>query len=121
MPLRKEDQQLWERAMQDVQPINKPPVVISAPQNAKISPKPHTPQHTHDLHGLTLSEAHQRVTSQLHGDQLFHILTFITGKSGQIQQEFAHWVGAHRNVRKVDALPGGGAFRVHLRSSKRFY
>jgi DNA-nicking Smr family endonuclease len=121
MPLRKEDQQLRERAMQDVQPINKPPVVISAPQNAKISPKPHTPQHTHDLHGLTLSEAHQRVTSQLHGDQLFHILTFITGKSGQIQQEFAHWVGAHRNVRKVDALPGGGAFRVHLRSSKRFY
>ena len=48
---------------------------------------------------------------QSHGGNI----TVITGRSGQIAQEFPSWLHNRREIARVEPLNGGGAFRVTFR------
>jgi DNA-nicking Smr family endonuclease len=117
MPLRDEDKTLWQQAMKDVQPLISSHVSCPPPSIPKILPKLHTAHHTWDLHGMTLSEAHQLAVSKIHNNTEFNSMLFITGKSGSIQQEFLHWLQGCKGVRKVVPLAGGGSFRVYFKKT----
>lgn len=70
-----------------------------------------------DLHGLTVQEAHERVRHYLIQATYGRLkrVTVITGRSGQIRQEFPTWAKLHPDVRSIRELNGGGAFEVRLR------
>lgn len=70
-----------------------------------------------DLHNLTLQEAHASTRSYLGrcakaGKRDVEV---ITGKSGKIRSEFVAWAMLDPNVRAIEELNGGGAFKVILR------
>jgi len=118
VPLRDEDRRLWQSVMQNVQPLNqKQRAEYSPPASIKKSPQPQIPHHTWDLHGMTLPEAHQLALSKIHNNTQFNSMLFITGKSGQIQQEFEHWVQNCKTVQKVVPERGGGSFRVYFKKT----
>lgn len=71
---------------------------------------------TIDLHHLTIRDAHARVEQGLrYGARTMKEMTVITGRSGEIRREFPSWADLHPNVRRIEPLNGGGAFRVILR------
>lgn len=106
--------------MKDVQPLHDTRVP-SAQREITINPKSQTGgKHTWDLHGMTISEAHDLTMNQIdHLKNSHKYVTFITGKSGIMNQEFTHWLDGNPQVRKVDVINGGGAYRVWFKKVRQ--
>ena len=73
---------------------------------------------TLDLHGMTVQEAYM-ATVDFINSRTQNTITIITGKSGQICQEFPEWMNLNRHVRSWEELNGGGAFRIILLRGSR--
>lgn len=106
--------------MKDVAPLSKS-CTPRMPSQDVFKPSPAAPpKHTWDLHGMTVQDAHMLTLSQI--DDLKHThkyVTFITGKSGIMNQEFTHWLDENPQVRKVDVINGGGAYRVWFKKVRQ--
>jgi hypothetical protein len=104
-----EECRLWQRYLERMsEPV---PVPTHSP------PKPRTAC-VLDLHGMTAAEAYAAFCAFVAGGKGgYKYLTVVTGKSGVIRREFEHWTANCADIRRVDTLNGGGAFRVYLRKS----
>jgi DNA-nicking Smr family endonuclease len=121
MGMSEQDQQLWAAAMKHVQPLHVTHTVNHAPLAEKISRIPHSrpAHHTWDLHGMALGEGYQFSLDKIHAQQgNYKFVTFITGKSGQMNQEFVQWLDNNPHVRKVEPVNNGGAYRVWFRKTR---
>jgi DNA-nicking Smr family endonuclease len=118
MSLSDKDREIWRMAMRDVKPLPQttPPELISKIPSAK---PPARDSHIWDLHGMTINQAHELTLNQVqqHSGQRRSV-TFITGKSGQMNREFPQWLDLHPGVRRIDSLNGGGAYRVWFKKIK---
>jgi len=115
--LTKEEQTLWDEAMSSTScfstPNLNPPVhrVRRLPvRDISFSPKL-------DLHHMTLQQAHAEILQHIEQADLlgYKKITHITGKSGQISQEFETWATLHPKIRKIKKLNEGGAWILWLR------
>lgn len=70
-----------------------------------------------DLHNMTLQAAHRSTSDYLRRSARAgkRDVEVITGKSGQIRAEFVTWAKLNPDVKGVEELNGGGAFKVTLR------
>lgn len=120
MPISDKDRELWRMVMQDVTPLHHD-VVTPEPtcvSSIKAQPCPDA-HHTWDLHGMTLQDAHAKVQSEIaHARHTFKYMTFITGKSGQMQKEFSHWLSQQAHVHRCEPLNGGGAYRIWFKKTR---
>lgn len=70
-----------------------------------------------DLHNYTIQAAYE--ASSAHLEQAFYLgikkVQHITGKSGQISQEFETWAVLHPRVRKIKKQNDGGAWLLWLK------
>lgn len=105
--------------MQDVTPLShgvEPDPLRPLPR----CPGSLTPRHTWDLHGMTVSQAHELTLNQIHQlHSKYKYVTFITGKSGQMNQEFRHWLDRHPQVRNIEVSNDGGAYRVWFKKARQ--
>ena len=119
MPISDKDREIWRMAMRDVKPLS----CEQLPQTTLITSmpkKPVTVRHTWDLHGMTLSQAHQFTLRQVNEQKNSHKwMMFITGKSGQMNQEFKHWLARNPHVTKVDITNDGGAYKVWFKKTRQ--
>ena len=100
----------------------KPRFDFAARRSATTSPpKPVVPSQptTLDLHGMTLQEAHRATLDFIAGSGSHKKLTIITGKSGQIRQEFERWLEGIAKIHSVKPKCDGGAFTVRILKSFR--
>ena len=78
-----------------------------------------------DLHGLTMQEAYGRTMELLeqHHQLGTKDMVIITGKSGQIRDEFIGWLGNCKHVARWEPLQdrrgGIGSYRVFLRQAAK--
>ncbi len=70
-----------------------------------------------DLHGMFVNDAYKNVDIFLRESSAKKIkyVTVITGKSGQIRQEFPTWISTSSYVKRTVLLNGGGAFKIYLK------
>lgn len=75
---------------------------------------------TTDLHGMTVQAASGRASAYVAEASRLGIkkVTVITGKSGQIRQEFPTWMELNTLVQSISEANGGGAFTVKLLQRK---
>lgn len=116
MPLSDKDRELWQVVTRDVKPLFTNQYVDIHTSSVKITnSSPHS-QPVWDLHGMTLDQAHQLTLHQVHEHhKTWKSMTFITGKSGQMNHEFQHWLGHNPLISRVENVNGGGAYRVWFR------
>lgn len=118
MSLSDKDRELWRMAMKDVKPFYHDHVApVSLPVFAAKLPPPQ--RHTWDLHGMTVRQAHELTLQQINQLQhTYRFATFITGKSGQMNQEFRHWLEGNPHVRNIEVSNDGGAYRVWFKKTR---
>lgn len=112
------DKQDWLQAINGVQPLEQ-----KQTPSMKDKPVYTTPLRevlTYDLHGMTVQQAFDHTIKLVQRAYEYGIpqFTIITGKSGQIRQEFESWIDnpvIGKFVRFVRPLPNGGSFYVYLR------
>lgn len=109
---------LWRAYIKTVTPLGKRNVAAAAPHAQRVvSP---TLGHTLDLHGRSLTEAHAQTIELLSsGCYRYRYVTIITGLSGAIRQEFLRWIDGYPMVQRIEAINGGGGFRVYFRKRER--
>lgn len=91
------------------------PLVPVAEKIKPITPPPRA----RDLHGMTLQQAYHAVQQALQeGGGSQGSITFVTGKSGKIREEFPRWLEGHQEILRTEELNGGGAFRVVFRKKR---
>lgn len=116
--LSQQDQLIWDQYKQDVKPImhDKVPSTSHAPVKVQTV---RNVNHTWDLHGMTLTDAHGKVHDEIgRFKSSFKYMTFITGKSGQMQKEFPDWLRHHPHVSRVDETNMGGAYKVWFKRTR---
>ena len=112
--MRPEDRTLWTLFIKDIQPLKQTGVTCQPTLPVRL-PSMTGCRHTLDLHGLMVMEAYARTMAFVaEARDNYKFVTVVTG-SGRIREEFAHWLAGHPDVRTVDLLAGGGAFRVYFR------
>lgn len=111
-----EDRAVWENYVKRVTPLGA--ARRGAPLPYLPLARPPLPDAI-DLHGLPVHDAYRATLFFLACAKDAHrAVTVITGRSGAIRREFPFWVAHRPEVRRCEALNGGGAFRLHLRRSK---
>lgn len=109
-----DDMSLWEHLKDSVTPLGEP----RSPGETRYLVAKDSSSYI-DLHGYTIQAAHERVQRAIdrarEGGR--DRLTIITGRSGDICQEFPTWAGLHPDVRSCEPLHGGGAFFLKLRKA----
>jgi len=116
--MRPEDEELWKQVTEGLIPLVFTPTAAAIRPPARLPVRYRPFSRTIDLHGLTLNDAHTQTKRVVYEAKVFYGLkyvTIITGLSGQIRHEFPFWVEALPEVRRVEALSGGGAFKVFLK------
>lgn len=107
------DAALWRAYTKDVTPLGQRPVA-SQPPVIRLPLQAVPCDHTLDLHGSTLAEAHARTLDFITtAHYRYRYVTIITGLSGAIRREFRHWIDGSPTVRRIDEL--GGSYRVYFR------
>lgn len=110
-----EEEVLWSRVMNGAETISCPAAPPETPRK-KITVRDHSFRKTIDLHGLILHEAYKR--TQEYFDRAYEngekTVTVITGRSGNIQEEFPHWANNHSKVRRIELKPNKGSWKVWL-------
>lgn len=119
--LRPDDAGVWDAYCKDVTPLRGGKVPSSAPAPLGLAfSTPITTQHTLDLHGLTVAEAHTRTSNfLLLARSHYDYVTVVTGRSGAIRDEFLHWLSDDRGISRVEPLNGSGAFRIYFRKQRK--
>jgi dsDNA-specific endonuclease/ATPase MutS2 len=120
MSVSEADRKLWQAYVSDVTPLSHVHVTPTPAPVPRITPS--VTQHVSpilDLHGMTLQDAHALVQSEISQSQhTFKYMTFITGKSGQMQKEFPDWLRHHPHVSRVDETNTGGAYKVWFKRTR---
>ncbi len=111
--LTQEDRELWKKITDSVT------TSVFYPATA-IRPYAVRGEYLLDLHGLTVAQAHAQFKSFITQNSLRNskYVTIITGLSGIIQREFPFWTISMPEIRRIETLNGGGAFKVYLRRYK---
>lgn len=110
---READERLWQAYVADVTPINGP--IIPSRRTMPLRGLRQALQPSLDLHGMTLQEAHKAVCGFLEAATgQYRSVVVVTGSSGAIRREFLHWCAGMCQVRRVETMNGGGAFRLHF-------
>jgi dsDNA-specific endonuclease/ATPase MutS2 len=115
-----EDADLWKRVTEGSSPLlPKPSAPVIRPDAPPVR-RQRARFTTLDLHGLTLQQAHSEVLTLIREAKHAGLkyVTVITGLSGQIRREFTYWVEHRPEVRKIDCLNGGGAFKIFLKKTQ---
>lgn len=107
------DHYLWSIVRARCVPLGQP--VPGDPVTARLEPAPKPGRL--DLHNLTLAEAHVRTRAFIDEARASgkREIEIITGRSGKIRIEFPSWAAENDDVRAIEPLRGGGAYRVRLR------
>jgi DNA-nicking Smr family endonuclease len=113
-----EDKEEWLRAINGVQPLEQKQVISQ--KDVPVYTTPVREVLSYDLHGMTVQQAfdHTIKLCARAYEYSLHQITIITGKSGQIRQEFEAWMDNPRlaaYVRFIRPLPNGGSFNVYIR------
>jgi DNA-nicking Smr family endonuclease len=114
--LSEEDEKVWTAFTQSG--ITPSPRNVIVPESSKVRPevKDISFSTVLDLHNLTLQQAHE--ASNAHLEQAYYLgirkVQHITGKSGQISQEFETWARLNPRVRKIQKQNDGGAWLLWL-------
>ncbi len=101
----------WVQVKETVTPLEK----------GKQRPKRVTPVpvvSTLDLHGMTVQQAYEATMAFISSTKLKSVL-IITGKSGQIRQEFTQWLEKLSKVRSATEINSGGAYEIVLGSRRK--
>lgn len=114
--LSEDDKKVWDSFIQTgitPQPRN---VVVAETPKTRPEVKSISFSTVLDLHHLTLQQAHE--ASNAHLEQAYYLgirkVQHITGKSGQISQEFETWAKLNPRVRKIQKQNDGGAWLLWL-------
>lgn len=116
----REDAELWKRVTEGLQSLLPKPRAPVIRPDAPLSVRRHRARFTTlDLHGLTLQQAHAEALAHVRAGKAAGLkyVTVITGLSGEIRREFRYWIEPLPEVRKVETLNGGGAFKVFLKKN----
>lgn len=107
---------LWQSVMDGTTKVTPSTPVPSLPP-AKIAVKNHNTSKILDLHGYILHTAYTSVFDFIDQSHTmgFKTVMIITGRSGQIFEEFPHWVKAHNKVRKIELQPNKGSWKIWLK------
>lgn len=75
---------------------------------------------TLDLHGLTVHEAYKKCSSFIEDHYYCKSdnIVIITGRSGQINDEFLSWIMLSKYVRLCEQLPNKGSYKLWLLKQK---
>ncbi len=70
-----------------------------------------------DLHGLTLTQAHQKTMTFVRDAKLRGLkdVVIITGLSGKIKKEFPFWIENSPYIKRTEIRSGGGAYKIFLK------
>ena len=115
--LTKADRSLWTRITQSIRPLGvKGPMPHAAMLPAgehKPSIRPWHP--VLDLHGMTLHDAHRATKEHISTARRLRWtrITVITGRSGDIFQEFTHWL-IDQPVKRYQLQRNGGSYQLWL-------
>lgn len=113
--LTQEEEDLWSRVMSGAETISCPTATPETPRR-KIVIRDHSFQKTIDLHGLYLNDAYKKTREYF--DRAYEngekTVTVITGRSGNILEEFPHWANSHSKVRRIELKPNKGSWKVWL-------
>ncbi len=112
-----EDLALWKKVTEGTAPISVKPHAETIVSNERTIVRPRARFTTLDLHGMTLQQACSDTRQFIMEAKWAGLkyVTVITGLSGGIRREFPMWVEPMIEVRKVEAVNGGGAFKVFLK------
>lgn len=111
------DEEYWKYATRGVTPLTDRGSV-DMPKFPLRAPTRHVCGTFLDLHGMTVQCAHRAVRMAVSQCREKHI-TIVTGKSGQIRQEFPSWLNGLTNVHSYRMVSDGGAFVVQILKSHR--
>ena len=105
------DEKIWEAVKKTVTPLE------AAGRSRRSRLRAPREKRTLDLHGLTVNEAFLATRSFIENasDGRIHI---ITGKSGQINQEFLRWLEPIARIKNVTEKNGGGSYEIRLGSPR---
>lgn len=115
--MNEQDKQDWLNAVSGVQPLDQKEQVSW--QDKPVRSYAPREQLGYDLHGMTVQQAfnHTQKLVERAYEYGMHQITIITGKSGQIRQEFEAWMenpAIGQYVRYVRLMPTGGSYWIFL-------
>lgn len=110
---RGEDARLWAHVRRGVIPLGEP-----CPGERPLDAV--RPPGGIDLHGDTVQRAYERVRETVAEARAAgrRELVVVTGRSGRINAEFPVWAARDPDVRALEPLRGGGAYRIRLRKAR---
>lgn len=100
----------WDAVKATVTPLGGPKTRVRARPMAQA-------RHSLDLHGMTVHDAYMAVMEFFASTQ-HRKVQIITGKSGQIRQEFVRWIENDRRVSRIIPKSGGGSYEIHFARPK---
>lgn len=113
------DKDLWMSAMRETKSFAPVDLSPSSFPRLALRERPIETVATVDLHGMTVQDAHAAVIQHLDiWRTRAKFVSFITGQSGAIRREFAHWMQQYAAVRRIEPMNGGGAFKVYFKKVK---
>jgi len=101
------DEKIWEAVKKTVTPLE---AAGRSRRSRRSAPRE---KRTLDLHGLTVNEAFLATRSFIENASDGQI-RIITGKSGQINQEFLRWLEPLPRIKSVIEENGGGSYGIRL-------
>jgi DNA-nicking Smr family endonuclease len=113
-----EDKELWKQVTEGTVPlVFRPVAAVIRPHARRAIMHAGQFRTTLDLHGYTIHQAHaeSRAFIQTAATRDLKFVIIITGLSGGIKKEFIHWAELMPQVRKVEELNGGGAYKVYFK------
>ena len=103
-----DDKKIWKAVTDTVTPLGHP--------GCRKRPKACAPTQQPsklDLHGMTVQGAYDASVMFLE-NATSKTVEIVTGRSGQIRQEFERWLENHPKVKSITTV-NDGAFRIRLR------
>ncbi len=100
--MNEDDKQLWKKFCDSLKDDTK-----------SVSYHPLPFPHILDLHGYVIHDAFSMV-SQFIEDTSYKQIIIITGKSGQINKEFPHWISRFKIVKRYEML-NSGSYKLYLK------
>ena len=113
--LTSEEELLWTRVMDGAESIACPATPAELP-NKRVNVRDHSFRKTIDLHGMTLHDAYRKVQEYFDKayDNREKTVIVITGRSGNIVEEFPCWANSHPKVKKIEMKSNKGSWKVWL-------
>ena len=112
-----DDKKIWEAVTKSIKLLDTNPAIIISPRVSTGTRGRWYMPTTLDLHGYGLDDAHQKSILFIKEAKYFKLkyVRIVTGLSGQIRREFPFWIERLPEVRRIEHMNGGGAFKVYLK------